>query len=183
MVRSIRFRWKILPIACAVGTWAISTLVYAKSPETQIPRAKFPAKVTSVRGESIDVAKLAETRRVVVVTLKATWCPVCQEQLRRIRRSLRNPDQCGIAILVLSPGPAEALRQIQTDLGVPFPFIEDRNLKIASSLGLRLADDQIQPSILILERDLSVGWSRVGRSTENFGDPALLREVNCAGLI
>lgn len=179
----IRFRWGVFSIACAAGLTILAGTTAAQRRSEGLPRAKFPSTVTAVSGESIDVAKLAKTRRVVVVTLKATWCPVCREQLRRIRSSLRNPDQCGVAILVLSPGPAEVLRQIQTDVGVSFPFIEDRDLKIAASLGLRLADDQIQPSILILERDLSIGWLQRGRSTAYFGDPALLKEVNCAGLI
>lgn len=176
-----RSRRSLAAVAIAIAILAGTTT--AQRWNEGLPRAKFPSMVTGVSGESIDVAKLAETRRIVVVTLKATWCPVCRQQLRRIRTALRNPDQCGIAILVLSPGPAEALRQIRADVGVSFPFIEDRGLKIASSLGLRLTDDQIQPSILILERDLSVGWMQLGRSTEYFGDPALLKEVNCAGLI
>ena len=151
--------------------------------ERELPETPFPAKVKSVTGETIDVEALAKKQRVVVVTLKATWCPVCQEQLRRIRKELPDPSECGLTFLVLAPGPADKLRAIQKDTGFDFPFIEDSDLEIAESLGIRMAEDQIWPSILILERDLTVGWMQRGRNAAFFGDPQLLEEVNCAGWI
>ncbi len=41
--------------------------------------AVFPAKVlTDIAGKTVDIEKLAAAHNLVVVTLKATWCPVCQ---------------------------------------------------------------------------------------------------------
>ena len=48
-------------------------------------RRGFPRFVTSIGGERLDLLPLAEQKTLVVVTLKATWCPVCQAQLRRRR--------------------------------------------------------------------------------------------------
>ena len=36
----------------------------------------FPATVTSSIGNDIDVAVLAKTHIMIVITIKATWCPV-----------------------------------------------------------------------------------------------------------
>lgn len=171
-----------IAIACLSLTLTMET-AHAQLGHGDLPKAKFPANVRTVEGTTLDVAALAEARRVVIVTLKATWCPVCQEQLARIHRALLNPKECGLELLVLSPGPAEALKEIKARLGVGYSFIEDRDLKIAGSLGLKLARNQIHPSILILERDLSVGWMQRGRNGAFFGDPDLVREVNCLGVI
>ena len=56
--------------------------------EAPLPDSKFPAEVIAANGKKIDVAKLAKNQRVVVVTLKATWCQVCQQQLIRIKKQL-----------------------------------------------------------------------------------------------
>ena len=48
----------------------------------------FPEYVTAINGKVIDITELAKQKTVVVVTLKATWCSVCQVQLQRIRDKL-----------------------------------------------------------------------------------------------
>ena len=172
------------PLAAAICLGLLLSSNAAAQPDRErLPAATFPAEVRTIEGATLDVATLATTRRVVVVTLKATWCTVCQRQLARIHRALPNPDECGIAIVVLSPGPTEALREIKKRLGVAYSFVEDRDLSIADSFGLRLTRDQIQPSILILDRDRSVGWMQRGRSDAHFGDPELLKEIDCMGVI
>ena len=60
-----------------------------------------------------------------------------------------------------------------------FPFVEDRDLKIARSLGLQLGPNEIAPAILMLNRDLSVGWVQQGRSSSYYGDCELMKEIAC----
>ncbi len=74
---------------------------------------KFPISVTDVSGQVIDVVGIAGRQRFVVITLKATWCEVCQEQLVRIREQLGKVRFCPVTFLVLSPGPADAIRGIR----------------------------------------------------------------------
>lgn len=140
---------------------------------------RFPAIVESVDGQAVDLQRLAADRTVVVITLKATWCPVCQNQLVRIRERLVELEPCGITFVVLAPGPADALRAIQRRVGFDFPFVEDEDLAIAKSLGLQLADDEIVPAILMLEPDLTVGWMQQGRGSKFYGDGALVEKVAC----
>lgn len=146
------------------------------------PQPRFPARVKSVEGKIIDVGKLAKEQRVVVITLKATWCPVCQEQLYRIKKRLPL-SYCGVTFLVLSPGPKEDLKIIQKRTGFPYPFIEDRDLAIARSLGLQMNKTEIRPAMIILRKDRTVGWIQEGRGQRYFGDPELLKELRCADLI
>lgn len=143
----------------------------------------FPRKVTTIEGQTLDVQKLARQKTLVVITLKATWCPVCQVQLMRIKSKLPEIQACGVGFLVLAPGPRSELESIKERIGFPYPFIEDVDLAIAKRLGLQLAEDQISPAIFILDSDLSVAWMQRGRNASYFGDPALLEKINCGDWI
>ena len=150
---------------------------------TSVPEARFPARVATIDGQDLDVAKLAAQNTLVVVTLKATWCPVCRHQLERIRDKLPEIEGCGVTFLVLAPGPRRALKEIQKQVGFPYPFVEDVDLRIAKRLRLQMSEKEIFPSILILRQDLSVGWMQRGRNARRYGDAALLATVNCGDWI
>ena len=153
--------------------------------EAPLPDSKFPAEVIAANGKKINVAKLAKNQRVVVVTLKATWCQVCQQQLIRIKKQLDRIELCSVSFLVLSPGPADELRAIQKNTGFPYPFIPDNNLEIGTSMHLVLSEkkQELMPAIFILNPDRSVGWMQLGRNAVRYGDPQLLAEINCGDWI
>jgi len=151
--------------------------------QSALPESKFPAVLTDVFGNTIKVKDLVQEKTVVVVTLKATWCQICQEQLRRIKATLSESKNCNVTYLVLSPGPTKDLQEIKKQTDFPFPFIEDKGLIIAASLGLKMAPEQIFPSIFILNKKLKVAWLQKGRNGLFYGDPELLKKLNCAGWI
>lgn len=159
-------------IVCAASTRRAS----AAGAETM---PAFPAVVTTIDGQELDVAAMARASTVVVVTLKAHWCPVCQRQLERIKLHGERLAECGIRFVVLAPGPRDELAAIRERTGFDHPFVEDRGLRISASLGLRLGDAEIQPAILMLDRDLRVGWMQRGRSSALYGDGALVEKVAC----
>jgi peroxiredoxin len=156
-------------------------LGFAQGSESpNLPEVLFPEKVRDVDGQNVDVAKLAKKKKLVVITLKATWCEVCQHQLYRIKKKLAESRACGLTYLVLAPGPKKDLQAIQKAVGFPFPFVEDEGLRIAESLGLRMGEDEIFPSIFILNADRTVGWMQAGRGEGQYGDPALFEAIRCA---
>ena len=175
------FRFRLIGLIM-VATATVSTIGWMVAPGGP---PKFPISVTDVSGEVIDVGGIAGRQRFVVITLKATWCEVCQEQLVRIREQLGKVRFCPVTFLVLSPGPADAIRGIRDRTQFPYPFVEDRNLEIARSLGLLLdeASSQIIPAILIIEPDGTVGWMQKGRNAIYFGDPELFVEISCGDWI
>ena len=89
--------------------WSLSGEVRA---EAEVREFVFPKTIVAVDGEKLDIAALVKRRTVVVVTLKATWCPVCQRQLVRLKDRLPELKPCGVSFLVLAPGPASELRAI-----------------------------------------------------------------------
>ena len=142
----------------------------------------FPKGLADVDGGRVDVATLAAQGRLVVVTLKATWCPVCQEQLVRLRKLLPRLRSCGASFIVLGPGPADELRAIAHDTGFPYPFVEDRDLEIARRADLLLAADQIVPAMLVLDEGRQIEWLQRGRSGVYYGDGELLERLKCEPL-
>ncbi|RUP51809.1 hypothetical protein BC936DRAFT_145619 [Jimgerdemannia flammicorona] len=145
---------------------------------TSTPRT-FPKSVLrDINGNQVDVASLAEQYQLIVITLKASWCPVCPELLKILNVSgLRddqdvyvdrfthettrmNPDtkkfnrlllRHDAYFLIICPGPESELARIQRS--VPFlsyPFICDTDLSLASDIRLRMSSDsdEIWPAIL-----------------------------------
>ena len=143
----------------------------------------FPSTVVDTEGERIDVARLAREREIVIVTLKATWCPICREQLVRLKGKLARINTARVAFLVLAPGPVEELREVKDDTGFPYPFIADEDLRIARALGLGMGTDQIVPALLILDRDRVVRWMQSGRNSIYYGDDELLEEIGLGILL
>jgi len=143
----------------------------------------FPATVTSSTGNDIDVAALAKAHIMIVITIKATWCPVCRQQLLRIKEQLGDFEKCNASFLVLSPGSNEAVQEVKFNTDFPFPFIPDQNFSIAKILDLILSPEEIMPAIVILNKDLSIKWIRRGRNALNFGDKELKDYLGCANWI
>jgi len=141
-----------------------------------------PATLRDVRGESVDVAGLAASGRLVFVTLKATWCGVCREQLVRLREQLPRLRGCGATFIVLSPGPSDEIRRIADATDFPYPFVEDEGLALARSADLVLAPGQMVPALFVVNERREVVWMQKGRSGARFGDAALLEHLDCAPL-
>jgi len=165
-----------------MGRWlrAVVLLMVCTSPAAaEDARPTLPALLDDVYGKRIDVADLATKHRLVVVTLKATWCPVCRAQLERLRAALPRLRSCGATFIVLAPGPEDTLRAVADATGFPYPFVEDRDLAIARAADLVLAPDQIVPAILVANARREIVWMDRGRNPTAFNDPALLAELQC----
>lgn len=92
-------------MAVRFKTSAVIFIVTAALMGRQEGDVRFPISVTTVEGEQIDVARLAEKKKVVVVTVKATWCSVCRIQLQRLKYHINQFRRCNVTFLVLIPGP------------------------------------------------------------------------------
>jgi peroxiredoxin len=147
--------------------------------EDRSPEARFPASMTDIDGNRIDIESLARAKNLVVVTLKATWCPVCQHQLVRLRERLPDLQRCGVTFVVLAPGPASELAAIRERTGFLFPFVADEGLEIARSLGLTLSAEEILPCMLQILSDGRIGWRQLGRNGAYFGDAELEEFFDC----
>ena len=140
---------------------------------------RFPAVLSDIDGNVLDIESLARDRNLVVVTLKAPWCPVCRRQLDRLRERLPDLERCGVTFVVLSPGPADELAAVRESTGFGFPFVADEGLEIARSLGIALSATEIVPCMLQILPDGRIGWRQLGRNGAYFGDAELEEFFDC----
>ena len=160
---------KILPILMSFG------LLFSANLKNEA--ISFPSKVISSEGNNINVGKLTEGSTVIIITIKSPSCPVCQTQLIRIGKQLDNFNKCNVTFLVLSPGTSKEVLQVKLTTG--FPFIPDDDLSISKALGLLLNPQQILPSIIVLNDNLTINWIQRGRNNIYFGDDELYDYLDC----
>ena len=169
-------------LVLALCVLVIAPVVWAQKEDggdNNLNEVSFPAQLTDIAGNRIDVQKLAEEKNLVVVTLKATWCPVCRRQLERIQNILPKLKSCNVTFIVLSPGPAEDLAKIKAALGFNYPFVADEDFAVARSLGLERPGNQIVPCMFQVLPNLRIGWVQLGRNGYYFGDGELKRYFDC----
>ena len=90
---------------------------------------------------------------------------------------------CNVTFLVLSPGSVDKIKKAKSITQFPFPFIMDTNLAISKSLNLTIDEFQILPSILILNEKLEIAWEQRGRNALFYGDPELMKILQCSSWI
>ena len=140
---------------------------------------QFPQSVTSLSGEEIDVEKITKSKTVVIVTLKSPTCPVCKNQLERIKQNLGAFEMCNMSFLVVCPGNEEEVKKVKEETEFPFPFIADTNLEIGNQMGLILRDNELYPSIFVLKKDRTIRWIQKGRNYLHYGDEEVKEALNC----
>ena len=175
----------LVTFACALASAAPSPASAAPEPgaradsDRAAERLILPATLQDIDGRKVDLAAMAQRRRVVFVTLKAPRCPVCSRQLSRLRTMQSRLSQCGASFVVLAPGPRKEISEVRRLTGFEARYVEDVGLKLARGLGLQLAEGQIQPAIFSIDRRLRITWMQEGRSGRYYGDRALLRQLDC----
>lgn len=167
----VRRKWICLWLAAA------TSLASSERPE-KVPYV-FPAALRDIDGKSVEVERLAKEKRLVIVTLKATWCSVCVNQLVRLNRLLPQLESCGATFVVLSPGPQQVIAEVRQQTRFPYPFVEDPKLDLAKKLDLVLGPDQIRPAIFVVNKEREMVWMQYGRSGTHYGDDALMRYLGC----
>ncbi|GJM43427.1 MAG: hypothetical protein DHS20C21_02690 [Gemmatimonadota bacterium] len=166
--------------ASAAPRPAVSPDPATPAPAAPEPERRLPAQLVDLDGVALDVAEMAREDNLVLVTLKRPDCPVCLEQLVRLRERLPELEACGVRFLVLSPGPVESLRRARKASGFPYPFVADPELRIAESLGLARPGGEIFPCLLQVLPDLGIGWRQLGRNGAYFGDGPLQDFFDCS---
>ena len=143
----------------------------------------IPENLTDVDGNIVNLKELTANKTVVIITMKAPDCPICQTQILRIIENFDKLSACNVTFIIIAPGPVKKLQIAKELTNFTFPFIVDEKLDIARSLDLIINENQILPSILILNEKLEIEWAQKGRNVFYFGDPELMNRLKCEGWI
>ena len=150
------------------------------APSPSSSEIRFPDRLVDISGNEWDVAEMAREDNLVLVTMKRPDCPVCLEQLVRLRERLPELEACGVRFIVLAPGPTRALERARKTSAFPYPFVVDVDLSIAKSLGLARPNGEVFPCMLQILPDRRVGWRQLGRNGFYFGDAELKEFFDCS---
>jgi len=143
----------------------------------------FPNNIYDIDNNKIVISDLSKNKTICVITIKSVTCPICTEQLIRIRDRMVDFNKCNLTFLVLAPGGENGIKELRNRSRFPFPFIQDKNLKIAEYFDLAMPPFEIVPAIILLNNDGSVRWIQPGRGPDYYSDQALSDYLDCSNWI
>ena len=143
----------------------------------------FPNTIYDIDKNKIVISDLSKNKTVCVITIKSVTCPICTKQLIRIRDRIVDFNKCNLTFLVLAPGGENGIKELRNRSNFPFPFIQDKNLKIAKYFDLAMPPFEIVPAVILLDKDGSVRWIQPGRGPDFYSDQALSDYLDCTNWI
>jgi|TARA_B100000902_G_scaffold396490_1_gene457637 peroxiredoxin len=143
----------------------------------------FPNSIYDIDNNKIVLSDLSKNKMVCVITIKSVTCPICTEQLIRIRNKIVDFNKCNLTFLVLAPGGKNGIEELKRRSRFPFPFIQDSDFKISEYFNLAMPPFEIVPSIILLNKDGSVRWIQSGRGPDYYSDQALSDYLDCSNWI
>ena len=173
MLRNMRKK----PAAGALAAAIVAATLEAGS--AAAATAVVPPALRDVQGAVVDVASLASCARLVFVTVKATWCPVCRVQLQRLGRLLPHLRACGVTFVVLVPGANDAVAAIARETSFPYPFVAENAEALAATAGLAAGGGELVPGFFVVDGARTVVWEQRGRGAGAFGDGELMAHLGC----
>jgi len=124
-------------------------------------------------GQTVRLADYRGKKHVVLVFTRGfagTVCPYCSAYTSRFIANYEAFRKRDAVLLVVFPGPADKIDLFirsstvgSGSTGVPFPILQDVDLKAAKAL--RIADNLVKPSTYIIDKQGKIRYAYVGTST------------------
>ncbi|MFW2514584.1 TlpA family protein disulfide reductase [Demequina sp. SO4-13] len=160
MTRAARWCWAVA-VATALGACAA----------TSGPQPAPPLEGEGLRGEQIELAGLRGD--VVVVTVWASWCAPCRDEVPVLHRALQRWDDQGFAVVGVNfRDHPDAAAQFVEQEQVAFPSVADPEGAIAVSWGVRGL-----PQTFLIDRSGDVAARKVGPVDDAWIDDVVAPEV------
>ena len=143
----------------------------------------FPKNLSDINGDKIPFSSLSKNKTVCLITIKSINCPICIEQLERIKKKALEFQKCNLTFLVLAFGSIASIKDLSKKTKFPFPFIQDKDFIISEKFGLANPPSEIIPSVILFNKDGTVKWKKSGRSAQYFSDQAIEDYLDCENWI
>jgi peroxiredoxin len=158
----------LLRLSFIAGLLAVATSLraaddVAASTLTRIGQTAPDFTATSLAGESFSLSKLRG--RVVVLSLFATWCPPCKQELPRVEKELWQALRGrGLVVLALAREEnAAVVAPFAKKMGLTFPLLPDPD----RSIYARYASGYI-PRTYLIAPDGTIAFQAVGYTPQEF---------------
>lgn len=125
---------------------------------------------------STTLAQEASGRRLVVVVMKGTWCPVCVRQLRRLATMRSQLEEFGVRVVGLNTDSSKKNRALREREKLPFELLSDSERRVTKALGLWIASaGHPMPAIVVFDRCGAERGRLTGRRPGQRPESALLQ--------
>lgn len=72
----------------------------------------------------------------LILFIRGNWCPLCMAQVKEVAGAYRELDDRGVRVMVISSQRQEMSEELAASHRVPFKFLVDEGLKLATALSL-----------------------------------------------
>ncbi len=87
-------------------------------------------------GNSVQLFKLLKKGKVVIVFYRGQWCPICMPHLKKLQNSLKEIENKGASILIITPEKQENIKKTIVKTSVTIPLIYDKDYKIMENFDV-----------------------------------------------
>jgi peroxiredoxin len=98
---------------------------------------KIPdVSVMNAEGESIELRSFHQSKPVVIVFFRGSWCPICSRHFTDLIAAYPRFTDAGATMIAISPDTVENTKGNIQKLETPFPLLSDSNVAVAKAFGL-----------------------------------------------
>lgn len=99
------------------------------------------AKVRTLEGEEVSLAKLLDGQRAAVIFYRGGWCPYCNAHLSQLKKAETELLDSGFRLYALSADRPEALRESSEKYDFSYTLLSDASLDAARAYGIAFQVD------------------------------------------
>ena len=81
-------------------------------------------------GNKIQLSELLKKGKVVIVFYRGQWCPVCKPHLKKLQDSLKEIENKGATVLLITPEKQDNIQKTILKTNVTIPVLYDKDYKI-----------------------------------------------------
>jgi len=153
----------------------ISEEMEARFSEVVLDPRDTPLAV-GARAPALDGAPIE--RKSVIVFLRGVWCPPCRRQLGELQDRMREIEDRGATLVVISGDETAAFDAVRARMGLTCRFVSDPKLELAAKYGVRQQGDRFQlPSVFVVD---AAGVVRFVQVAQNTSDRAPIDDILAA---
>jgi len=155
---------------------------------------KLPAFTAETEDGEIVEHESLRGKPAVIVFLRGSWCPFCNNQVKNLTGHYRKINDMGASLLFITARPLQTTSRVAKVFGVDFTFWLDPDLKIARLLGIlspegvpdeirdKFGQDTVWPTALVLDAGGTIRYANQSSDVRARPDPAVfVRELQKLG--
>ena len=122
-------------------------------------------------------------QNVVLMFVRGSWCPFCNEQIKSMSSHYREITQMGARMIIITRKPLSTTRRVADMFGMDFEYWLDEDLKAAELLGLvdndgtpekvrsEFGKRTIRPTVLVTDKERVIRYSFRSPNVSTRPDP------------